>query len=84
MPKKEKDPNAPVQLFICNNTTKVEHCLTTCKHGLAHERDECSLEEYCDIVEKKVKCRKLFKKELTAHELKMNEENNNIRYRSTF
>jgi len=53
---------------ICNNTTKTDHCKFKCLHGDVHEadigKDSCKIFEFCDIVSKKVRCRKLYKKEV--------------------
>lgn len=60
-------------LVICGFKNKTEHCKFKCRHGDVHEADtgmdSCKTLEYCDIVGKKVKCRKLYKKELATLEL---------------
>lgn len=52
---------------VCNYKYKTEHCKFKCPHGDAHEpdigKDSCRVPEYCQIVNKNVKCRKLYKKE---------------------
>lgn len=53
-----------MSLVTCNFKEKVEHCKQHCLHGDAHETLECSKLEMCNIAGKKVKCRKLYKKEL--------------------
>ncbi len=52
------------KMVVCNCTTKVEHCYHHCIHGKPHLKDECLGFEICNIVNKRVKCRKLFTKEL--------------------
>lgn len=51
-------------LYICNIKKETEHCRTQCIHGSVHQIDDCSQPELCSIVGKKVRCRKLYKKEL--------------------
>jgi len=52
---------------ICNIKDCVEHCKINCRHGLPHEADtgidSCKILTFCDIVGKRIKCRKLYKKE---------------------
>ena len=56
----------PTQLYICNRKTEDEHCTSKCNHGFAHIKDECLHVEVCDIINEKVRCRKLTIKELKA------------------
>jgi len=55
-------------LVTCNFTKKGNHCKYVCPHGDVHERDigkdSCLSWEFCDIVGKRVHCRKLYKKEI--------------------
>lgn len=53
-------------LVICNIKDEfvTDHCRQKCLHGRTHEKDECTSLEFCDIVNRKIKCRKLYKKEL--------------------
>ena len=57
-----------MNLVTCNFKDKKDHCKQVCQHGDAHERDigkdSCLIPEMCFIVGKKVKCRKLYKKEI--------------------
>jgi hypothetical protein len=56
-----------MQLHICNIKDYVDHCKEKCRHGKPHVKDvgldSCLPLEVCDITDKKVKCRKLFKRE---------------------
>ncbi len=56
-----------MQLWICNYKKKEYHCKYGCFHGTPHTpdigKDSCKIPEFCDIVGKRIKCRKLYKKE---------------------
>lgn len=51
------------ECYICNVTNRDEHCNTYCYHGVPHINDHCTQPEFCDIVNKTVKCRHLKKYE---------------------
>ncbi len=57
------------QLYICNIKNCVSHCKEECFHGKPHDKGNerkniCTTFEFCDIVKKRIRCRKLYKKEL--------------------
>ena len=51
-------------LVTCSNKEKTDHCKYVCLHGDIHQKDECVSYQFCNIVKKKIRCRKLFKREL--------------------
>ncbi len=51
-------------LFICNIKDADIHCKMQCSHGKPHDNEGCSSYQFCDIVQKRTKCRKLFKREI--------------------
>ena len=55
-------------LYICNIKDPTSHCNVYCLHGQIHIKDigadSCLKPEKCIIVNKRVKCRKLYKKEI--------------------
>lgn len=64
------------KLMICNIKDEFVdyHCKYICFHGKVHGKDECGNKyEFCNIVNRKIKCRPLYKKEL-----KLLERNNGL------
>lgn len=56
-------------LVTCSNKEKIDHCKYHCFHGGIHDKgnerkDVCTTFEFCNITNKRVRCRKLYKKKL--------------------
>ena len=61
------EDNILEDLYLCNVKKPTDHCKNHCFCGMGpHRPQKCTGEEFCDIVNEKVKCVKLSEKQLIA------------------